>query len=43
MICSCKHTKSIKILTKKPIIPGEQEVKNNPRSRSAKARYAIKL
>ena len=27
-----------KILTKKPIIPSEEEVKNNPRSRSAKLR-----
>ena len=27
-----------KILTKKPVIPSEEEVKNNPRSRSAKLR-----
>jgi 16S rRNA (cytosine1402-N4)-methyltransferase len=28
----------IKILTKKPLVPSEDEVKNNPRSRSAKLR-----
>jgi 16S rRNA (cytosine1402-N4)-methyltransferase len=30
-------------LTKKPIIPTEQEIKENPRSRSAKARCAEKI
>ena len=43
LICSCKHTKSLKILTKKPIIPSEEEQRNNPRSKSAKARAAIKI
>lgn len=43
LICSCKHKKSLKILTKKPIIPTEEEVKRNPRSRSAKARCAKKI
>ncbi|MFA5714714.1 MAG: 16S rRNA (cytosine(1402)-N(4))-methyltransferase RsmH [Candidatus Paceibacterota bacterium] len=33
----------LKILTKKPIIPGEEEIKNNPRSRSSKLRAAIKI
>lgn len=43
IICSCHHTKSLKILTKKPITPTEKEKKENPRSRSAKARCAEKL
>ncbi len=30
-------------ITKKPIVPSEQEVKNNPRSRSAKLRIAEKI
>lgn len=34
---------SLKILTKKPIRPNFQEIKINPRSRSAKLRAAIKL
>lgn len=43
IICSCKHKKTLKIITKKPIIPTNQEIKINPRSRSAKARLAIKI
>ena len=42
LICNCKHKKSLKILTKKPILPSKEEVKNNSRSRSAKARFAKK-
>jgi 16S rRNA (cytosine1402-N4)-methyltransferase len=38
----CK-TRTLKILTKKPIIPQEKEVKTNPRSRSAKLRVVEKL
>ena len=30
------------LLTKKPVVPSEKEIKNNPRSRSAKLR-AIKI
>jgi len=33
----------IKILTKKPITPNKEEIKNNPRSRSAKMRVAVKI
>ena len=43
LICSCHHKKSLKIITKKPILPTELEIKENPRSRSAKARLAEKL
>ncbi len=43
LICNCKHTKKLKILTKKPINPSSDEVIINPRSRSAKARCAIKI
>lgn len=43
IICSCLHKKSIKILSKKPILPSEEEIKQNPRSRSAKARLAKKI
>jgi len=38
-----KIKNSLKILTKKPIIADEEEVKNNPRSRSAKLRAAVKV
>jgi len=33
----------LKISTKKPILPNDDEIKSNPRSRSAKARFAIKI
>lgn len=33
----------LKVITKKPIIPTQQEIKNNPRSRSAKLRIAEKI
>lgn len=38
-----QHTKSFKIVTKKPITPTEQEQKQNNRSRSAKLRVAQKI
>ncbi len=43
IICTCKHTKQIQILTKKPILPSNEEIYLNPRSRSAKARSAVKI
>lgn len=43
IICSCLHKKSIRILSKKPILPSEEEIKQNTRSRSAKARLAKKI
>lgn len=43
IICSCKHEKSLKIISKKPILPSETEQKENSRSRSAKARHAQKI
>jgi len=42
-VCVCGHKKTLEILTKKPIVPGEQEIINNPRSRSAKLRVARKI
>lgn len=43
IICDCNHKKSLQILTKKPIIPTKEEIKENPRSRSAKWRCAQKI
>jgi 16S rRNA (cytosine1402-N4)-methyltransferase len=42
-ICICGHRRSIRIITRKPITPGETELRENPRSRSAKLRIAEKL
>lgn len=42
-ICQCGHKISLKILTKKPIVPSLAEIKKNSRSRSAKLRVALKI
>ncbi len=41
--CTCDGKPEIKIITKKPIIPSEEECMSNPPSRSAKLRVAEKL
>ncbi len=43
LICVCKHKKKLSVLTKKPLLPSSEEIKVNPRSRSAKARNAKKI
>lgn len=42
-VCVCGRKPEVKVLTKKPILPSEKEVEENPRSRSAKLRVAEKL
>ncbi len=42
-ICVCGKKPQIKETTKKPILPSEDELQNNPRSRSAKLRVAEKI
>ncbi len=42
-VCVCGNRPQIKVLTKKPILPSEEELAQNPRSRSAKLRVAEKL
>lgn len=42
-ICSCNKKREIKIITRKPIVPTEEEININSRSRSAKLRIAEKI
>jgi 16S rRNA (cytosine1402-N4)-methyltransferase len=42
-VCGCGAKDVVKILTKRPVTASEDEVKRNPRSRSAKLRVAEKL
>ena len=40
--CRCDTVQQLKTLTKKPILPSDEEIKENPRARSAKLRVAEK-
>ena len=42
-VCVCGFKPTLKTLTRKPIVPGEEELKINPRSRSAKLRSAERV
>jgi 16S rRNA (cytosine1402-N4)-methyltransferase len=42
-VCVCGKTPTVKVVSRKPILPDEEELENNPRSRSAKLRVAEKL
>lgn len=42
-ICTCGFVQTLKKVNRKPILPGEDELKENPRSRSAKLRVAEKV
>jgi 16S rRNA (cytosine1402-N4)-methyltransferase len=42
-ICTCDHHASLKVLTRKPIRPTDEEIAVNPRSRSSRLRVAEKI
>lgn len=42
-VCSCGHKPRLQIVTKKVIVPTNREVRDNPRSRSAKLRTAERI
>lgn len=42
-VCTCNARAILRVVTKKPIRPSENEIKDNPRARSAKLRVAMKL
>ncbi|WCK53092.1 16S rRNA (cytosine(1402)-N(4))-methyltransferase RsmH [Aneurinibacillus sp. Ricciae_BoGa-3] len=41
--CVCGNEPILKIITRKPLVPGDRELEDNPRSRSAKLRIAEKI
>lgn len=43
VVCVCGHRARLRILTKKPVMAGEEEVQDNSRARSAKLRVAERL
>lgn len=42
-VCRCGRKPAIRIITKKPIIPSDREIRENPRARSAKLRVIERL
>ena len=42
-VCTCGFVQSLRSVTRKPILPSEQEMKDNPRARSAKLRVAERV
>jgi 16S rRNA (cytosine1402-N4)-methyltransferase len=42
-ICTCGHTPNLKLISRKVIVPSQEEINANPRSRSAKLRVAERL
>jgi 16S rRNA (cytosine1402-N4)-methyltransferase len=42
-VCVCETVPTLKVLTRKPILPGTSEIRNNSRSRSAKLRVAERV
>jgi 16S rRNA (cytosine1402-N4)-methyltransferase len=42
-MCQCEHVRTVRLVTRKPMVPSKAEIAANPRSRSAKLRVAEKL
>ena len=42
-ICTCGFVKTLRSVSRKPILPSEEEIETNPRSRSAKLRVAERV
>ncbi len=42
-VCVCGKTPAVRIITRKPVLPSEEELSENPRSKSAKLRVIEKI
>lgn len=43
LICECGHVATVKAINRKPLIPSDDEMRENPRSRSAKLRVMERI
>ncbi|MEB3329030.1 MAG: 16S rRNA (cytosine(1402)-N(4))-methyltransferase RsmH [Candidatus Sericytochromatia bacterium] len=42
-VCTCTHTPTLELLTRKPVVASDEEARENPRARSAKLRVARRV
>jgi len=42
-VCACGRKPTMKVITRKPVVPGKDEIRDNPRARSAKLRTAERI